>query len=283
MKAAYGHVMWGTQAGKGTGPVSWLPPGILSNATATVRSGMERIYSVGSVQAIELSEGMAVSEVRLSIAALQVPTLIGNVLRVAGELPWLGMRLGYERGATVYYRDIIDCKINRLSLRVERGGRVSADLDLIGGKVTQADADPGTMTFPTERAYRYFEATWSEARDLLGFELNINNNLDAMGIIAGSGTTRDPARIWDYLEEGPQEIDGTVIYFLPDSSLDVQDCLIAASNLSLALTACDDISPTQSITIALNGFKPIDDELDLPQGGDVAVKVPFWATSATIT
>lgn len=283
MKAAYGYVAWGTQAAQGTGPVSWQTAGIIGDARATVRSGMERIYGVGSVNALELSEGMALAEVSLSISALQVVTLIDKALRVAGELPWLGIRLGYERGATTYYRDIIDCKVNTLSLRVSKGGRVSADLGLIGGKVTQADADPGTMGFPTERSYRYFEATWSEARDLLEFELNINNNLEAMGVIAGSGTTRTPARIWDYLEEGAAEIDGTITYFLPDSALDVQDCLIASGNQSLVLASCDDISPTQGVTIAINGLKPIDDEINLPQGGDIAVRMPFWATSVTIT
>lgn len=283
MKAAYGHVSWGTQAAQGTGPASWQTAGILGDARAVVRSGMERIYSVGSVNAIELSEGMATAEVSLSIAGLQVATLIEKVERSAGVLPWLGFRLGYERGATVYYREIIDCKINRLSLRVQRGGRVSADLDLIGGKVTQSATDPGTMSFPTERVYRYFEATWSEAYDLLEFELNINNNLDAMGVIAGSGTTRDPARIWDYLEEGGAEIDGTITYFLPNTARDVQDCVVTSGNQSLVLASCDDISPTQGITIALTGMKPIDDEINLPQGGDIAVRVPFWATDFTIT
>lgn len=284
MKGIYGRASYGVQAAKGAVAAAWLPLGIIDRPRVNLRSGTEALLSVGDDEAVELSEGMAVTDIGVNITALQHPGFLNQAEKDAGgEVPWLSWNMGYHKGADDMEYEVIDCKLDSFTFRCESGGRPSVDVALIGGKVVKAAAEPEAMTWPGERSYRYFELEWDEAAELLAFELTVRNNLDALGVIAGNATVRDPDRIWDYLEEGHTEVSGTLTYLLGDESLDVHDCLLPSGNHTLTLTACSDISPEQSIAIAVTTLKKVDDQIELPTTGNIEVTVPFLAKGWSIT
>lgn len=284
MKGSYGSAMYGVQVGKGTPAACTSVFGIVDRPHRNIRGGVEPLFSVGDWNAVEISEGMTLAEVGLSIPAVQDPHFIQQAKRsaVSGELPWLTVQIGYAKGTDLYKAVIQDCKIDTLTLRLEAGGRMNADLALIGGKVMQTAADPGAMSFFSSRAYRWFEATWDETRDLLSIELSVRNNLTPQPVIAGTVTTRDPERMWDFLDEGRADVGGRLQYFLADAAADLQDCLLAGTTHVLTIESCGDISPAQSMTLTLDNLKATDDDLQIPSDGNIVIDVPWLATDWTL-
>jgi hypothetical protein len=282
MKGSYGQAAYGIQAAKGAAPGSWAALGLIDRPTVRVISNTERINAVGDWNARELSEGMASAEISLSIVALQNLTFLGQALRdVNGELPWLSVRVGHDKGADEACYTVEDCKIDSFTFRCDAGGRPSVDVNLIGGDVTKAASACGAQSWLWERSYRYFELIWSEAAELLGIEFTLRNNLDALGVIAGSATTRDPDRIWDYLEEGQEEIDGNLIYYAYQSGIDAQECLITPTSPNLQLVSCEDASPDFSAQINFSNLKKVTDGIEIPIGGNIAFPVDFMAEDIT--
>jgi hypothetical protein len=170
-----------------------------------------------------------------------------------------------------------NCKIDSFTFRCDAGGRPTVDANLIGGGVTKAAAACGAQAWLWERSFRYFELIWSEAAELLGIEFTVRNNLDALGVIAGSATTRDPERIWDYLEEGQEEIDGNLIYHAYQAGVDAHACLIPTETPTLDLTSCEPASPDFSYTITFTDLKKVTDGIEVPVGGNIAFPVDFMA------
>jgi len=285
MKASYARAMYGVQGAEGTVADTWLPIGLVDRPHVEIPAGIERIYSVGDWNAKELSEGMTLANVGFSIVALEEWDLLQQARRsdVTGELPWLSFKWGYIKGAVHLTVTVIDLKVDTMTLRCDAGGRVNVDMALIGGKVEKADADPGNMDFFGSRAYRWFEMVWDETRDLLAFEMNVRNNLTPQPVIAGSGTTRDPDRKWDYLDEGNNEIDGTLSYFLGDATIDLQACLIEGANHDLAFQTCADVSPAQAATLTLTELKLTGEDHQANVGGNIVVVSPFMATDWEVT
>jgi len=284
MKGAYGRCFYGTQGAKGIPAVGYSALGIIDRPHMNVPSGIEPLYSVGDWDPVELSEGMTLAEVGLSITAVEDPHFLQYAKRsaVTGELQWLTIKIGYHKGADVYRAIIQDCKIGDITMRCDAGGRLNADVNLIGGKVAQLAADPGDMSFFSSRAYRWFEMTWDETRDLRAFEFYCRNGLEPMPVIAGTVTTRDPERIWDFLDEGPSEIGGTLTYFLADADVDLQDCLLAGADHVMTFCSCSDVSPAQTMTLTLNGLKARNADLQIPARGDIVVEMPYLLTDWTL-
>jgi len=277
MKGSYGQAAYGVQAAKDAAPAAWLPIGLIDRPSIRVQSGTERINAVGDWNALELSEGMAIGEVSMSIVGLQNFTFLGNAIRnaVTGVLPWLSVRVGYDQGAEEFCYSIENCKIDSFTLRCDAGGRPTADVNLIGGDVSKTAVACGAMGWLWERSYRYFELAWSEAAELLAFEFYCRNGLDALGVIAGAATVRDPDRIWDYLEEGQVEIGGSLTYLLGDATLDVQDCLIPYENPTLDFISCEEASPDFAAQLAIYNMKKVTDAIEIPIGGNIALPVDF--------
>lgn len=277
MKGSYGQAAYGVQGAKDTPPGAWLPLGLIDRPTVRVLSGTERINAVGDWNPRELSEGMAIAELSLSIVGFQNFTFLGNAIRnaVTGELPWLSVRVGYDKAADEFCYPVENCKIDSFTLRCDAGGRPTCDVNLIGGDVTKTAAPCGAMGWLWERSFRYFELVWSEAAELLAFEFYCRNGLDALGVIAGSATVRDPERIWDYLEEGQVEIGGSLTYLLADAALDVQACLIDSENPTLQFLSCEPASPDADYTLALYNLKKVTDGIEIPVGGNIAIPVDF--------
>jgi len=285
MQGFYGRIWYGVQGAKGTAATSFAPIGIIGRANRRIPAGLEKLFGVGSWNAMELSEGMTLGEVGISIAALEDPHFCQYARRsdVTGELTWLTIKMGYVKGAEVYTSVIQDCKMDSLGLRLEAGGRISVDLSLIGGKVTNTAADPGDMSNLDARAYRSFEAVWDEVLDLRAFSLDVRNNISPIPVIAGSGTTRDPDRIWDYLDEGRNDVGGSLTYRAGDVTRDLQDCLLTGADHDLVFTSCGDISPAQSMTISLTGLKLESEDFQLQADADVLFECPYLATDWEIT
>lgn len=285
MKGAYGRCWYGVQgAGKGTPATAFAPFGIIDRPHLNVPSGIEPLYSVGDWDPVELSEGMTLAEVGLSIPAVEDPHFLQYAKRsaVTGELSWMTIKIGYHKGADVYQAIVQDCKINDITIRCDAGGRLNADCNLIGGKVAAAAVDPGDMSFLSARAYRWFEMTWDETRDLRAFEFYCRNGLEPMPVIAGTVTTRDPERIWDFLDEGASEIGGSLTYFLADASEDLQACLLVGADHIMSFESCAEVSPVQVMTLTLNGLKARNADLQIPARGDIIVEVPYLLTDWTL-
>jgi len=284
MKGSYGRAFYGVQGlgtgHKGTEAAGYLRLGIVGNANVRTPTGVERLMSVGDRNPVELSEGMTSAEIGITIPAVEDPDFLQLAIHDVGtdELNWLSTKFGYNQGANQLTVVAIDCKIDTLTLRLEAGGRLNADVRMLGGKVQKSAADPGDMSFFGAMAYRWFEGIWDEVRDLRAIELTVRNNLTLEPLIAGSGTTRDPDRIWDAMDEGDTEVGGTLTYFLSDPAQDLQDCLIPGQDLNLTLQSCGDVSPGQLMVLHIHGLKPIDENLTLPAGGNILVEVPFMAT-----
>jgi len=280
MRSSYARVMYGVQASKGTEAASYSALGIVDRPHTEIDAGVERLYSVGDRNPMQLSEGLTLANVGLSIVALQNFDFLSHarVDDTSGELDWLSIKWGYTKGSHNLTVTVIDCKIDNFTLRCEAGGRVEVDAALIGGKVTKVASSPGAMPTLSEQAYRWFELQWDEVRDLLSFEMTVRNNLNAQPVIAGSGTTRDPERIWDYLDEGQNEVEGTLAYFLGDANVDLQDCLVSEADHTLTLASCSDISPAQSATITLSDLKLTSEDHQANVGANIVVQTPFMAT-----
>ena len=149
MKGSYGRAFYGVQAAKGAVADAWLPLGIIDRPRVNSRSGTEALHSVGDWDPAELSEGMAVVDLGLNIVALQNSTFLANAEKDAGgELPWLSFMIGYHKGAQDYRVQVIDCKLDSFTFRCDSGGRPSADVNLIGGKLTKTAVDPGAHVLP---------------------------------------------------------------------------------------------------------------------------------------
>lgn len=284
MKGAYGRCAWGLQGAEGAPAVLFSPLGIIDRPHLNVPSGIEPLYGVGDWDPLELSEGLTLAEVGFSITAVEDPAFLESAKRngVTGELPWITIKIGYHKGGDDYQAIVQDCKIGDITMRCDAGGRLNADVNLIGGKVVATAVDPGAMAFFAARAYRWFEMTWDETRELRAFEFYCRNNLDPVPVIAGTVTARDPERIWDYLDEGASEIGGTLTYFLADPDVDLQDCLLAGADHIMTFTSCSDVSPAQVMTLTLNGLKLRSSDLQIPARGDIIVAADYLLTDWTL-
>ena len=125
MKGSYGQAAYGVQGAKDTPPGAWLPLGLIDRPTVRVLSGTERINAVGDWNPRELSEGMAIAELSLSIVGFQNFTFLGNAIRnaVTGELPWLSVRVGYDKAADEFCYPVENCKIDSFTSRSSRTTR----------------------------------------------------------------------------------------------------------------------------------------------------------------
>ncbi len=288
MQGSYGRAFYGVQGAKGVAAVNWLPLGAPANIRPRIRGGVEAVHSVGTWSAVELSEGRTSAEVPISIAGIEDWAFINQALRslVTGELPWLSVKWGYAKGASILQYVGIDCKIDTFTLRCDAGGRLTGEATLTGGAVTKTAADPGAMAFFGARMFRDYNLAWSEASpafDLYGIDVSLRNNLAIDNVILGVGGTRTPDRIWDYLDEGALEVSGEVRYRLGSTALDVQDCLIASGDRTITIATCSDVSPAQGPTvITLVGMKPTDENIDIPDRGNIVIGVPYLATNLTI-
>lgn len=292
MKGTYGVGLFSTQpGGKGVPILPATTLGICENIRSRILGGIEALRGVGSWNPVELAAGMASTNFSFDIAAVQEINFIGSAATrdVNGELPYLTMGLGYKKAADEYAWQIQDCKVTRMGLRVGNRGFLTAAIELIGGKVLAGDTgviDLGAMSFPSEYAYKYYEGVWSEG-EILDFSVDVNHNVSAEAVIAGPATTRDPARIWDYLDEGDQEISGEITARTSTAALGaepgVHDDCPAGANVTLLFTSLCVGSPSQTLQIALTGLKPVDNEFTIPRGDNIVFRMPFLATAIAIT
>lgn len=279
MKGAYGYVAYGVQGVFGTPAVAFSPLGIIGSANKNTRGGMEALKTVGQLGPAEIAEGQTSVEFRVSLAGVQDPQFLNLAKQdPATGLSWLTFRIGYDKGATEIYADLSDCKINTASLRLEAGGGLTADISAVGIVQSITAGDPGAMSYLSSKSYRWYNAVWSQAFDLRGFEFTVNNNVTPDFVIAGSGTTLYPLRGPVTMDEGSEDLTGRIRQVLANSALDLQDCLLPSSNETLTFTTCDDVSPEQVLTLSLNGFKVTDDNWTLPADGNFEAELPFMAT-----
>ena len=284
MQGSYGRVSWGIQGAQGTAAVAYSMPGIVSRFAPRIKGGVEAVESVGDWSPAEISEGMTSFEASLSIDGIEEWLLIEQAFRSgAGLLPWLSFKFGYDKAADEMLYTAIDNKCDSITLKCDAGGKFTADLSFLGGKVTKAASAPAAQTFFGSRLYKWYNLTWDEAFDLYGFEITYKNNLSMDPVIAGSGTTRDPDRVWDFMDEGQISVSGTLRYRLSNIGLDVQDCIITSGDHTLTIAACSDVSPSQAASISITGLKPVDESLDIPARGNIVVEVPFLATDLSIS
>jgi hypothetical protein len=284
MKGAYGYASYGVQSGFGTPSAAGVAMGTISRVTVNASGGMEAIKTVGQLAPAEIAEGKTSVDISLDLASVQDPHFLQKAKQVVGVgLPWLTFKVGYKRGAVNIYSVISDCKIGSLNLKLEAGGGLTASLTAKGILRTLTAGDPGVMPFLSARSYRWYNAVWSEARDLYGLDFTVNNNLTEDYVIAGSGTALSPLRGPVTIDEGSEDLTGTLRYVLASASFDVQDCILTSGNQTLTFTTCDDVSPQQVMTLQLNGLKQTGDSWEVPADGNIVASSPFMLTGWDLT
>jgi hypothetical protein len=285
MKGAYGFLAYGIQGSKGTPAVAITSPvGIVGNLSLNATSGVDLLKTVGSISAAELAEGKTSVDFSVSIAGVQDPHFIQQAKQVVGAgLPWLTFKVGYKRGAVQMYAVAQDCKIGSASLRLEAGGGLTADLSATGILRTLTAGDPGTMPFMSAHSYRWYNAQWSQLRDLYGFEFTVNNNLSPTFVIPGSATVLNPLRGPFELDEGVQEITGRARFTKADAAVDMQACLLTSSNETMTFQTCTAVSPAETMVLQLNGFKQTGDNWTIPADGNIDIDGAFQALSWDLT
>ena len=284
MKGAYGYASYSVQGAFGTPGAAGVAMGTISRCTINASGGMEAIKTVGQLSPAEIAEGKATVDISIALASVQDPVFLAKAKQVAGVgLPWLTFKVGYKRGAVNIYSVISDCKIGSMTMRLEAGGGLTADISAKGILRTLTAGDPGTMPFLSSRSYRWYNAVWSEARDLYGIDFTANNNITEDFVIAGASTTLNPLRGPVSIDEGSEDLTGTIRYVLASASMDIQDCVLTSGNQTLVFTTCDDVSPEQTMTLALNGLKQTGDSQEYPADGNIVASSPFMCTGWTLS
>jgi len=277
-----GVLLYATQASQGTPSTPNLPVGWWSNLAFNKRGAIEGIRSAGSRSVVEFEGRTLSTELRFTIDKVQLvggKTLLQKAIDASGDLPWL--TFGVSDGDSSNDQQVQDCRIDRLEVNVEPDNWVQATLNLIGGKTTSAG--PYTQTFLDTPGVSAKEATWS-LFEIVGWRLSYSNNLKVQAVIAGPSTSRDPDRIWDYLEVGQENIELALRIANP-SGIDVYANVISSwASPTLTLESFDTSYSSDTIVFTFTDLTPTDENLTIPgSDGDIIYEVPCSAKGLTIT
>lgn len=276
------HYYASQPGGKGTPVNPTLATGYYENLRPRVLGGVEGLRSAGTRSIVELVEGMTGVELSADIPQLQGSDEqeaflnLGIAAPVNSELTYLTIGYGYE--VTGEHKQIEDCKIDTLSFNLDNTGQFSGSYTAMGGKVATPAPVLAAQTYLTEDSFQAHEAVYSEF-ELASYRAEYRNNLVMQPVIAGPLTTRDPARVWDYLTEGPVDVTGTIGLY-NTSGKDLQAACI--SPVTSTLTFTNKCSPANVGVLTVTGYKPTDDTLTIPGAdGDVEWEIPWIGTGLT--
>ncbi len=276
-----GIVYYAAQGGEGTAADPTLPVGYYENFRKNEVEGVEGVRPAGSRRLVEIQEGMWGVEWGHDIMKMQsaeaAKTYLGYAFAAGAPptLTWLTVGYGDTRAQWA----IQDCKIDTLDISLDNEGWVTGAVSGFGGKISPAVlAEP--QTYIDGPGLGVNEAVWS-LFELGSLRISYANNLNMHPVIAGPTTTRDPARKWDYMPIGPEDVSGTMgLYNV--SGDDMQQPCLTEHDVDLTITeGCD---PYSTWVLNIYGMKYTGEQMTIPGAdADIEWEVPFLAKYMTLT
>jgi len=204
-------------------------------------------------------------------------------LSATGELPWLTIDVGYPD----YGIRLINCKPNTVRLSLDPEGYLTASLSFQCGYYDTGIALGGrSFPIPSDgtgfgRGFHAKEAVWSQG-EIVGFDIEINNNLEPQHVIAGPATSRPATspRVWDYMPDGDEDVTGTLT-LVNQSGYSMQAGDIPYFDAYILLTSLAD--PAETFRIDLTNVKLTDETFAVPADGNITFESPFRALSVNIS
>ena len=278
-----GLLYYSEQDEKGTPVNPILPIGDYENLRARTIGGVEPIRPAGSRTVLELVEGRTGLELGFDITNIQASNEqatylnLGIASPVTTALTYVTHGYG-TAGGTDYQAE--DGKIDSISFSGDAEGSFSGSVSVMAGKVGTPSpvlSEPQSY-LSVDPTLQMHEAVYSEF-EVVSIRGEYRNNLVMKPVIAGSSTTRDPGRNWDYLTEGPLDVSGSYT-LLNVSGHDLQSNEITAVDPTLAFV--DKGASADELLISITGWKPQDETMTIPGAdGDIEWELPWIAQSLT--
>ncbi len=245
-------------------------------------------WGIGATNFVDIRPGVPKGALTLEVSGVPSGTNSTNVLawavRTSDVLPWVHLACGITPAAE-YSRYIHNGKVNSQTVKFTQGELVTITTELIHGMVTQGTATAAHSNV-TGAALQWDEAIWTGTSSPLPININsleytIKHNLTEERMLGGTAliAARQYSRDMDYLKEGREEIEGTIVSPLPPGAF------IAQANSWTEIDASIELTPRgggTGFTVTFTDMVVHSDSCVMSEGeAQVEYTYPFQCKSIT--
>jgi hypothetical protein len=272
-----GVVLYSEQVSFGTAVTPAEPIGVVEY-NATDDGDLRQFFTVGSKNLHKNQGGIARVDWQVRSPGISNKEWLQLALRdpSSKELPWLTWGFGSDVPSAREGWQVQDCKVNTLEFTLDGGGVISAGLQGIGRKKTALNTmvpDAGD-SYPM-MAWMTVTTIGGAAFENLSIRFNVNHNLNMETVNRGAAPVSGEERLWDYLTEGNEEIEGTVRVSRANATDFQAACPTEAGDVVIAIV--DPCDGTRNFEITLSDVQFLRQIRNMPQQGWADFELPFNA------